>query len=809
MMYFRNDGWVKSPLGQAIAGAQIYVCSQPADVAFLPPMPEVQLYADPAGVTPLAQPVITDGFGHYDFYVPYGTYTVVVVNGGNIQQVYPDQTIGFTSSGGGGAVSSVFGRTGDVVAQAGDYSAFFDPLGAAAAAVVGLAPLANPSFIGTIQVVNAVITGTLKDGGGSVGTSGQLLSSTGTGTAWVTGGGGGSGTVASGTKGQIGFYASNGDTISGFSNAVFYPETYGAVGNGSTDDTTAIQNTINAAASAGGGIVQFGAKTYLITATLTITASNVCLAGVVAGTPAAGGPSGSILTCNSASVDMINVGNGGAQVHANLFYNFCLTRSVAPTTGNGFVLDSVVDAKLNNIWVFDSIFCFYHKNAQFNTYTNCYAEWTTTSNGITGYGFKMVGTNTTGFFSTRVLEGIVINKAASGTFYGMHISTSGNGVADLYCDGFETAGTNYGIYIDGASSNFNENLHFLRTIHDANTVSCIYITGLNGKDSFVEINGGYASPIGSGAAIDIENSAGVIVSNVNFLALNGGSGPCVLLNGSNSKNNIIQSNVFYCGNSAQVMIKLDNANNNNVSDNTIIGSAANFTAGISLLSSSFNTIEGNTFSGGGTTGISLDASSSKNGGVNVVDPTSITTPLSDAGTGNFVTIAASGGSSDFVKITEIVVGSAVPTVTFSSIPATYRNLKLVVTGRTDAAGTDYTVTFNGDTGANYQAVLAFNGSGAGASATFSQNSAAIGSTASSSAPANQAGVSEIMVYDYAGTTFFKSVTGMTHRLDGVATAYIIWYAATWNSTSAINTIALAAGAGNFVTGSTFTLYGMK
>jgi len=514
---------------------------------------------------------------------------------------------------------------------------------------------------------------------------------------------------------------------------VFLPETYGAVGNGIHDDTTAIQAAIAAAASNGGGTVQFSVKTYLITATLTITASNVNLAGVTAGTPAAGGPSGSIITCNSATVDMLNIGNGVTQVRANLITNLCLTRSVAPTSGNGLILNKTVDTKLENVWVFDSIICFYHQDAQFNTYTNCYAEWTTTSNGITGYGFKMVGTNTTGFFSTRVLEGVVINKAASGTFYGMHVSTSSNGVADLYCDGFETASCNYGLYIDGATSNYNENLHFMRMIHDASTVCCVYITGLHGHDSFVEINGGYAATIGSGAFIDIENSAGVIVSNVNFVALNAGSGPCVYLNGANSKNNIIQSNVLYCGNASQVMVKLNGANNNNVSDNTVAGLAASFTTGISLLSSSFNTIEGNTLSGGGTTGIALDASSNRNGGVNVVDPTSITTPLSDAGTGNFVTIAGSGGTSDFVKIADVVVGSATSNVTFSSIPATYRNLKIVVTARYNAAGTDFVMQLNGDTGNNYQSALYYAGSGTGQAAAFSQTSQPIGSAASSAA----------------------------------------------------------------------------
>jgi hypothetical protein len=48
---------------------------------------------------------------------------------------------------------------------------------------------------------------------------------------------------------------------------------YSATGNGVTDDTTAVQNAINAAVAAGGGEVYFPAGTYKLSATLTITAS--------------------------------------------------------------------------------------------------------------------------------------------------------------------------------------------------------------------------------------------------------------------------------------------------------------------------------------------------------------------------------------------------------------------------------------------------------------------------------------------------------------------------------------------------------
>jgi hypothetical protein len=94
VIYFRKDGWVKSVLGQAIAGASVYVCYQPADTAWVPPLPQIPLYSDANGVGILAQPVITDGFGHYSYYAITGLYTEVIVNGGKVQQVYKDQMAG-------------------------------------------------------------------------------------------------------------------------------------------------------------------------------------------------------------------------------------------------------------------------------------------------------------------------------------------------------------------------------------------------------------------------------------------------------------------------------------------------------------------------------------------------------------------------------------------------------------------------------------------------------------------------------------------------------------------------------------------
>ena len=101
--YFRMDGWIKSAIGPAIAGAQVYVCApQPANVSSAPPSPLAFVFSDPLGNVPVTQPLIADGFGHYDFYALQGLYTIVVALGGLVSAFYPDQSLGAAGTGDGG-----------------------------------------------------------------------------------------------------------------------------------------------------------------------------------------------------------------------------------------------------------------------------------------------------------------------------------------------------------------------------------------------------------------------------------------------------------------------------------------------------------------------------------------------------------------------------------------------------------------------------------------------------------------------------------------------------------------------------------
>jgi hypothetical protein len=98
--FYRRDEFVKAVTGQAVPGADIYVCDQPANIpaalsaATPTPTPLSSIFSDNGGLVPVVQPVETDGFGHGVFYVAPGIYTVAVYLNSILQQQYADQAIG-------------------------------------------------------------------------------------------------------------------------------------------------------------------------------------------------------------------------------------------------------------------------------------------------------------------------------------------------------------------------------------------------------------------------------------------------------------------------------------------------------------------------------------------------------------------------------------------------------------------------------------------------------------------------------------------------------------------------------------------
>jgi hypothetical protein len=162
----------------------------------------------------------------------------------------------------------------------------------------------------------------------------------------------------------------------------------------------------------------------------------------------------------------------------------------------------------------------------------------------------------------------------------------------------------------------------------------------------------------------------------------------------------------------------------------------------------------------------------------------------------------------YVALDKVTVGTAVASVTFSSIPATYTDL-IIVTNVGYSAANYYTcLQFNADTASNYSATfLAGTGSSAVSNRTTSATFIADGN--------NIAGATTILdtvifhIQNYANATTFKTVlvrkTSNGGSYPGTEAAVGLWR----KTPETINSIKLfSSSAGNFAVGSTFSLYGI-
>jgi hypothetical protein len=110
-MASRLQGFWINPIGTAMAGGFVYICTQPnsidPDDPTIPPSPLASLFTDSTGTVPLANPVVVDGNGNWFAYLDPGSYTLVFYDPlGRLTTpaVFPDIV---NPTPGGGSVSSV------------------------------------------------------------------------------------------------------------------------------------------------------------------------------------------------------------------------------------------------------------------------------------------------------------------------------------------------------------------------------------------------------------------------------------------------------------------------------------------------------------------------------------------------------------------------------------------------------------------------------------------------------------------------------------------------------------------------------
>jgi hypothetical protein len=152
-----------------------------------------------------------------------------------------------------------------------------------------------------------------------------------------------------------------------------------------------------------------------------------------------------------------------------------------------------------------------------------------------------------------------------------------------------------------------------------------------------------------------------------------------------------------------------------------------------------------------------------------------------------------------------VLGST--TVSFTSIPSTYKHLQIRAIAFTGTGGGyNNFMQFNGDTGNNYAwHFLQGNGTVAGAGASTTTSSMIIGKDG---VTGGGGGANVIDILDYTNTNKYKT----TRHLNGYdfnGSGIFFYSSGLWQNTAAVSSISITTAGTTFAQYSQFALYGVK
>jgi hypothetical protein len=170
----------------------------------------------------------------------------------------------------------------------------------------------------------------------------------------------------------------------------------------------------------------------------------------------------------------------------------------------------------------------------------------------------------------------------------------------------------------------------------------------------------------------------------------------------------------------------------------------------------------------------------------------------------------------YVSIATTTLNSNQTTITFSSIPSTYKHLQLRILARTNRASNTQAnclIEINSDSGSNYYPYHSIDGDGASATASANGSTGTninVNRLSGSTATANIYGAIIVDFLDYQNTNKYKT----TRSIGGVdfnGSGAINFSSGLWMSTSAINRLDITtiSGTADFIQYSSFALYGIQ
>ena len=162
----------------------------------------------------------------------------------------------------------------------------------------------------------------------------------------------------------------------------------------------------------------------------------------------------------------------------------------------------------------------------------------------------------------------------------------------------------------------------------------------------------------------------------------------------------------------------------------------------------------------------------------------------------------------YVPIQTQTASGSVNTITFSSIPSTYTDLRIVISAGETGGGNGAYIIFNNDGGSG--SLYSFtrmvgNGSTATSTTAANRNTNTWVLSNGIADPTTPTDVSTIDVMSYANTNVYKTALNRENNAASGTVGNVIL----WRNTAAINRIDIIYSAANFATGSTFTLYGIS
>lgn len=165
----------------------------------------------------------------------------------------------------------------------------------------------------------------------------------------------------------------------------------------------------------------------------------------------------------------------------------------------------------------------------------------------------------------------------------------------------------------------------------------------------------------------------------------------------------------------------------------------------------------------------------------------------------------------YEPIATTTLGSAASSITFSSIPSTYTDLKVVlfIVG-SSADNSDLGVRFNSDTTTKYSWTYFYgNGTSATTAKGSNDNYSWVVPIAFPNLTRNASlrSMATLDIFSYTGSTY-KTVLGNGAN-DQNGAGFVSNGVGLWRSTSAITTIVLYPSSGNFASTTIATLYGIK